>query len=381
MNVKNSGKKNNHVNELLKNFCLRRKPCEIEHSALKWSMQTGLSSIAYDYAINPTTDSGLINQLTASNLTSRFWFKTQLDSTKKIISVLNEQGVVPTLLKGISISTGYYPKPFYRMMRDIDILVDEVDIEKVEKLLQELDYEQRSTYSTEFYNSLHHTMPWQHRKNEIWVEVHKRLFPETSPCYSSPVFQFEVIKQEKVVDSFYGLKVYRLSKEFQLVYIATHWAERFKQTGGVFALLDAALIINKHDDEIDWGKITSWSNSPYVSNYVYLLFQYLRRSGFLKSSEKIDRHINGLQHSLGVVCVKILNSIIDKHIIAGKSFGRVFTVNNIEIIWLHLLEPSRGYMKILLLPVAIMFPKASKDRFNLKFQFSRLRTLLNFKKK
>ncbi|VAW97921.1 hypothetical protein MNBD_GAMMA23-2555 [hydrothermal vent metagenome] len=355
-------------------------PCEIDNSALKRSIQTGLSSIASDYVRTQTTDMVLAKLLTANKLTSQFWFQTQLDSAKNIVTKLNELGIVPTLLKGISISTSYYPKPHYRAMRDIDILVDAGEVRQVEEVLVTLGYKQHSTYSKEFYETLHHTMPWQHCKDEVWVEVHHRLFPKTSPCYNGPIFQLDVIRKERITDDFCGLRVYRLSKEFQLVYIATHWAERFKQSGGVFALLDVALIINKHDNELDWNKVVSWSNSPYVENYVYLLLQYLRKSELLNSSVKLDQHINSLQHSLGMVSRKILNSIIDNYILAGKPFGRILTVNNTEIIWQHLLEPSPSFSKVLLLPLVVIFPKGSKNKFNLKYQLSRFRTLLNYKK-
>jgi len=369
------------MNDLLKSFCVGLEKKNLDVDTLKWAVQTGLSSIALDYSnTNLINDISGCKNLTANNLTSQFWYQTQLNLTKQIISALNEQGIVPTLLKGISISTSYYPKPHYRTMRDIDILVDVREVDKVEEILSSLGYEQRSTYSKEFYESLHHTMPWQHCKEDIWIEVHKRLFPKTSPCYNSPVFQLDVVQNERLLDDFYGLKVYRLSKEFQIVYIATHWAERFKQIGGLFALLDIALIINKHNDELDWNKIISCSNSPHVSNYVYLTLQYLSKSGLLHSSVNIEQHVCRIKHTLGITSKAILNSIVNDYIFVGKPFGRALTVNNIAIIWRHLLEPSSSFVKVLLLPFVIIFPKGSNKKFDFKFQLSRIKSFLKFKR-
>lgn len=377
--LNNQKLQSNQLIDLLKSFCLGNKPVAINNDGVKWSIETGLSSIVADYGVsNPDGSTSFIEKLPAEKLTAQFWSQTQLTAIKKIVSELNAQGIVPTLLKGISISSSYYPKPHYRMMRDIDILVDVEEIDKVEKILPSLGYEQRSTYSKEFYSTLHHTMPWQHCKDEIWIEVHKRLFPKTSPCYNSPVFQLDIIQQEKIIDDFYGLKVYRLSKEFQIVYIATHWAESFKQHGGVFALLDIALIINKHNDGLDWDKIIQWSNQSYLSNYLYLLLQYLSRNGFLRRTENTNKCIAGLNHSLNLGVVSLLNYFINSYLLLGNKYGRVLTVNNTARIWTHLLEPSFSLVKVILIPVVIVFPKQGKDNFNIKLQLSRLKSLMNF---
>lgn len=369
----------NQLINVLQSLCLDTDKVDLDENTIKWAMQTGLSSIVFDYGNTQECSDSVIKNLVASKLTSQFWFQTQLNATKVIVQELNKQGIVPTLLKGISISTSYYPKPHYRTMRDIDILVDNDEVESFESILPKLDYEQRSTYSKEFYDSLHHTMPWQHCKDEIWIEVHKRLFPKTSPCCNAPVFQLEVIKKEIVIDDFYGLNISRLSKEFQIVYIATHWAERFKQISGVFALLDIALIINKHDSELDWNKIISWSNTPYVSNYVYLMLQYLKKSELVSSSSNIDKCLKKLNHTLGFGVGSILNAMINYYLMKGGAFSRVLTTDNVALLWKHLLEPSFGVKKIVSIPLAVIFPKNSNKRFDVAFQYSRFKSFLSFK--
>lgn len=370
----------NQLINVLQSLCLDTGKVDLDERAIKWAMQTGLSSIVFDYGNTQECSDSVIKNLVASKLTSQFWFQTQLNATKVIVKELNQQGIVPTLLKGISISTSCYPKPHYRTMRDIDILVDVDEVEAFENVLPTLGYEQRCTYSKKFYDSLHHTMPWQHCKDEIWIEVHKRLFPKTSPCYDAPVFQLDIIKNEICTDDFYGLKVSRLSNEFQIVYIATHWAERFKHIGGVFALLDIALIINEHDSELDWNKITSLSNTPYVSNYVYLMLQYLKKSELVSSSTNIDKCLKELNHTLGFGVVSILNAMINYYLMKARAFGRVLTINNVALLWTHLLEPSFSIKKIALIPLAVIFPKNFKKRFDIAFQFSRLKSLLFFRK-
>lgn len=366
----------NQIKVLLQSFCLAGDRVNIGTDDIDWLIKTGLSPIAESYAIFDDDDGLSKKKLSANNLNSKLWYQLQLSSAKEIVNKLNEIGVEVTLLKGISVSTELYLVPHFRVMRDIDLLVDEKDIERAEEILPALGFEQKSTYLYKFYERLHHTMPWQHRKYKIWIEIHKRLFPETSAGSQAKIFELNTIDSEKQKGDFYDLDVYYLSKEFQLVYIATHWAEKFKHIGGVFGLLDVAILVNNYSEELDWGKIIAWSNTRHVSDYVYIVLQYLIRNRFLKSTIKLEVHIGTITHTQSKASVWILNKLIDWYIVEGRHFGRVLSVNNVAILWQHLLEPENQFKKIVLIPFAIIFPRKSKKRFNLGFQFSRVMSLL-----
>ena len=363
--------------ELIRNFCLRLGKVALGEKTVSWAINNGYSTIASDYGIVPKK---LERYLTASSMTSKFWSQTQLNATKKIIAYLNKDGIEPTLLKGISISSDLYSQSYYRMMRDIDILFNESDVEKVEMALPVLGYEQRSTYSKEFYRGLHHTMPWQHCKDEIWIEVHKKLFPRTSKCYSSPSFQTDTFKKEIRPGDFFGLNVFRFSYEFQIIYIASHWAERFKKVGGVTGLIDVSLIINEHNDEIDWDKIIFLANTPNVVNFVYLMLSCISSSGFLKPNINITNHLKKMDHTLGVRSHRILITFVSRYIFNGMAYGRILTVNNVALIWKHLLGERSSWVKIFIMPVIVLFPKGQTNRFSLKFQYSRIKNFFKSSK-
>jgi len=364
------------IKKLLQSFCLDGERIKITAGDIDWLIKTGLSPIAAGYAAFDSEDDPGNKALGANNLNSKLWYQLQLNATKEIVSKFAEKGIAVTLLKGISVSEELYKTSPHRVMRDIDLLVDEEDLEQAEEILPTLGFEQTSTYSSEFYETLHHTMPWQHRKYKIWIEIHKKLFPNTSACCQAEIFTLNIIHSEKHKGDFHGMDVFYLSKEFQLVYIATHWAEKFKHIGGAFGLLDVALLINNYSEELDWDKIIAWSNIRYVSEYVYLVLQYLIRNQFLKSNIKPETQAKLLSHTQDKVSVWILNKMIDWYIIEGRSFGRMLSINNVAIIWRHLLEPGNPFKRIILIPVAIVFPRKSKKRFNLIFQFSRVMTML-----
>ena len=52
----------------------------------------------------------------------------------------NGIGIVPTLLKGIDYSHRYYPQGHWRVMRDVDLLIDEQDIDRAKDVLLELGH-------------------------------------------------------------------------------------------------------------------------------------------------------------------------------------------------------------------------------------------------
>lgn len=214
---------------------------------IDWAIQTRLGSVLIDHLETTHLPSEKVDSLKAEELTAKFWYQTQYQTTLELIAELNKYNIVPTLLKGMSVSTEFYPKAYFRSMRDIDILVEESEIEQVEKTMVDLGYKQSSPLPLPFYETHHHTIPWQHKTKDVWFEIHRRIFPDSSPSCSATVFKIDTLSSEKLIspiDSNHdSLKTYRLGYELQIIYIAAHWAESFKQTGGLFAFIDIALII------------------------------------------------------------------------------------------------------------------------------------------
>ena len=162
-------------------------------------------------------------QLKADKLTTRFWFQSQYEATLELASELNKVGVTITILKGMSVSTAFYPKPYYRNMRDIDLLVEQSELEQVAAIMQQLGYTQRSELPDSFYQTHHHTKPWQHPVKDIWFEIHTGLFPPSSAYSSAQVFSLQNINMEKYPQYLAETRVNRLGYELQVIYSALHW--------------------------------------------------------------------------------------------------------------------------------------------------------------
>lgn len=344
---------------------------------IDWCIQTRLGSVLIDHLETTHLPSEKVDSLKAEELTAKFWYQTQYQTTLELIAELNKYNIVPTLLKGMSVSTEFYPKAYFRSMRDVDILVEESEIEQVEKTMVDLGYKQSSPLPLPFYETHHHTIPWQHKTKDVWFEIHRRIFPESSPSSSATVFKIDTIKSEKIIspiDSNHdSLQTYRLGYELQIVYIAAHWAESFKQTGGLFAFIDIALIIN--NTKLDWNKLIKWSNELYIGNYVYILLSYLVKQQLVKDPQ-IKQHLKKINHNLSFIDIIILNKIITNYLLLGKPFGKFLSVDNINILWTLFISPKSAITKIILAPTYIIFPPNSDKKFNLLFQLSRVKNLL-----
>lgn len=345
----------------------------LSSKSINWLQQTRLGAALIDVFPTNNLPSKLVNKLKVDELTTKFWFQTQYQATLELVTELNKINITPTFLKGMSISTEFYPKPYYRNMRDIDILVEQHELKQVEQLMQTLGYEQKSHLPNTFYETHHHTKPWQHKMNDIWFEIHTRLVPESSPYYSTKVFSLTTINNNKHRNNIEGKEIYRLSPELQIIYIATHWAEEFKQTGGLFAFIDIALIIN--NTQLDWEKLIHWANEPYVANYFYITLSYLTRNNLVKDTS-VKQRLKRINHSLGFIDILLFNKLIDNYLLIGKPFGRILTINNISILWKLLLGTTPTYKKLILIPVYIVFPPQSNKKFELIFQLSRIKRLL-----
>jgi len=341
--------------------------------SINWLQQTRLSAALIDVCPTNNLPQKLIPKLNADELTTKFWFQTQYQATVELVTELKKIKITATLLKGLSISTEFYPKPYYRNMRDIDILVEQHELKQVEQIMLALGYEQKSHLPDEFYKTHHHTKPWQHKTKDIWFEIHTGLFPESSPCYSAKVFSLGNINEEKCPCFFEEKQIYRLGHELQVIYIAVHWGESFKQIGGLFAFIDIALIIN--NTQLDWEKLIQWADEPYIANTVYIILSYLVKNN-LVADVAIRQHLKRINHSLGFIDRLLLNKFIDNYLLTGQPFGRILTINNIGILWNLLLSPMSASKKLILIPVYIVFPPQSDKKFDLAFQLSRIKNLL-----
>src|SRR6185295_5446759 len=137
------------------------------------------------------------------------------------------------------------PEPHLRTMGDIDVLVDEASVPELESRLIELGYRPQSAYPPEFYEKHHHAVPLFHPRRRVWVEIHRGLFPASSPPGPDEVFSRQRVDAELEPGHFRGHRVNRLTGELQLVYVTAHWGFGFRRDRALVGMIDVSRLLDR----------------------------------------------------------------------------------------------------------------------------------------
>jgi putative nucleotidyltransferase-like protein len=314
-------------------------PTALEAAQVQWAIQTGLGPLLWytTHTAPGASASPLWPLIEGTHLAARLVTAEQFAAMEEIVEAC--RGRVPplTLLKGISIAEQYYPAPHLRLMRDIDVLVDEAGLSTVEATLTALGYRQESREPPAFYAAHHHSMPFFHPARRIWVEVHRGLFPPASDLVTQGLFSREALQQQCKLSAFQGHEVFRLSPELQLVYIAAHWGMEFQPIGGLIALLDAIYLLQRTAGALDWGRILAWMERSAAAGSLYLLLTYLDASHLIDLTPGILRDLRSRQRSLDAATLALAHWLINRYFVAGHSRGRVLSDYRLNVLWQTLL--------------------------------------------
>lgn len=316
---------------------------------IRWAIETGLGPLLRrSTAADPAARrSPLWPLVEGADLTARVIADEQLRALEEIIRACEGRTPPLTLLKGISICAQHYPERHLRLMRDIDILVEQAAVPTVETLLRQLGYYQPSAYPPEWLEGSHHNAPLFHPDTGIWVEVHRALFSANSEVASDRIFGPENLRAELSSSECQGQPVNRLSDELQLVYVATHWALGFQRVGGMVAMLDLIYLL-KNARALRWERIFDWLGGSVASAYVYLLLSYLDRHQLADIAPGVLHDLFSRQRSFGRTNLAILHALLDRYVTDGREFGGLVSARNFHRVWRSLLLPGPPSRNILL---------------------------------
>lgn len=318
----------------------------LNNRQVKWIIESGLGPFFWfaSQRDSKTEDSDNWRRIKAANLTTQLINEIQLETLSEIL--VRCKGRLPpiTLLKGSSTASELYPQPHLRVMRDLDLLVDPKDQPKLESILMEMGFRQRSTNSPEFYATHHHSMPFYHRLKGVWVEVHRGLFPASNELARLPVFSPSNITAELKPCRLKGIPVMRLSTELQLVYTASHWSMELKREGGLFALLDIIYLLRQGKKHIRWDVILNWVQDTVAGTHLYLALSYLYENNVIELDRKILTDLFERQRSFGILNLRIAHYLITRYLVAGKM--PIFA-GKVAVLWETLLRdqgPARNLL-------------------------------------
>lgn len=308
-------------------------------------------------------------QLISSDLTAKLITNSQLHALNEIINIASPMVDEIILLKGIATCQQYYPLPHLRIMGDIDLLVSDKDQSILENILFKMGYKQESNIAPKFYQTHHHSMPFYNEKNNIWIEVHTHLYPQSSAVIDDKLFEIQHIRNNCIPmnKNIYSKNIKCLCPELQLVYTCAHWAEDFNIHKGAVQLIDMLLLIKNNIKGLDWDKINRWTNNTASASYLYLLLSYLNKNNLIDVPDHYLKSLKLKNTNMAYINRSILFSIINRFLLDERHNRRFINNNVLSIIWETLLHPSSSTSNIIKLPYNIMFPPGSSDRYKLRF--------------
>lgn len=331
---------------------------EFDGAEIDWIVRSGLGPMGFDAAKGNAENlaSPHWSVLQAADLTARVIAGDQIEAMGEIIDAARGQVERLTLLKGVSLADECYPEFHLRPMRDIDVLVPRSCVPRLEGALRNLGYRQTRASRPGAYGAHHHTAPFFHAEKGVWVEVHHHLISAKNRSCGDPVFQLANVMAQSRPAVFRGREVYRLGAEFQLIYLAAHWAQEFHTVGGMIAAIDVIHLLNHHAGRLSWRMIFNWIEGSITASDLYLLLSYLDRRRLIDLPGDLLARLFLIQRRFGSWSLKAAHSLMDRYMLEGRDFGGVMSRRNLSVAWQTLLLPIPSPFKLLLIPLNLCMP-------------------------
>ena len=165
--------------------------------------------------------------------------RNQVYAISQLLKAFEENGIDHMPLKGTLLKP-LYPKSELRCMSDADILIKPEQYEAIRSIMLKLGY-------TEGLESDHEYI-WK-KENFFTAELHKRLIPSYNKDYYE--YYGDGWQLGKIVNGY----CYAMTDEDQLIYLFTHFAKHYRDSGiGIRHLIDLEIYLKKKP-ELDFAYI------------------------------------------------------------------------------------------------------------------------------
>lgn len=346
----------------------------LERRAVDRTFEAGLGPIlAYVTRNSGPVPSAYADDIQAADLTARLLTAELFDALEDVLAATNAVGLRPVLLKGCSTARRYYPEPQLRTMCDIDLLVSPAEFVPVESQLRAMGFRQRSAKPVTWFDRHHHSMPFWHPQRDVWLEVHTGPFPPHYPLARDPRFSLDALAPMLLPVDVGGHAARVMSHELQLVYTGSRWSEIVNTQRGVFPILDAALLLRRQGDTLDWDRVCAMVDGSWAATALRLMLGYLDRWQLATVPHDVLRRLAASDRYSDRLSIGLLHQLITTFVIRGRRPGPILTRRNLRIIWSTLMRPQRPWTKFMALPMNLMFPPDREDRFDLAHAAHRLR--------
>lgn len=289
---------------------------------LRWAVDGGLGPLLHRaiQAAPERITAARREMLHGADLTARIVHGTRVDCAVNVIDTCARLGVVPTLLKGISISEQHYPTGHWRPMSDIDILAPAEAYADIETELLASGFTRSLDGHSE---DSHHGPPLYDAGHRVWVELHRQLFPKSSGLQQGMIFSPEQVAQSAVASTFRGRPVRRLNNELQLVYVAASWIWDITlcKIHPTFlpALFDLVYLNRSVDGGFNWEGILSRLDNETAVASTYTLLSWLQRNELIDCPILLE--LARRQTLSGPFQHRLMQATIDRYLVSGRPWN------------------------------------------------------------
>lgn len=272
------------IDELLL-YCLRVVPDEMGDGGLEalsssdWEIlleasgQHGVAPLLYhrlktvhsDIPI-PANVTGRLRQAYLENAARNMGLYYQLG---KLLKLFRRDNISVIALKGAHLATAVYRDIALRPMGDIDLLVKQRDLLRVQEILVEQGY----IASTEDTGCAQEHLPPYYKKGSLPVEIH---FHIVGPPFSLRV-DVEKLWVRAQMSSIQGIEVLTLCPEDLLLHLCMHISLHHTFDNGIRPLFDISQTVEHYAETLDWEQLLDRSKEWGVSRCVSLPFFFAKR--------------------------------------------------------------------------------------------------------
>jgi len=210
---------------------------------------------------------------------------------KKILMRCYKSEIEIVLLKGGQLGHTDYPRFSLRPMEDIDLLVKGSDKLRIINLMLEMGfslYHTGETCDKFFIRGV--SKPRREKTHKpIFVEVHSNLQVPIRLNRSFSVDMDEFWNGAQV-DHVHGFPFLQLRPTYNLIYLCTHFAEHYFSR--LIWAYDIALLIHRHGEEIDWGKLEDLCNGMKIRSPLYYSLSLCRELFQIPMPEKVLKSLS-----------------------------------------------------------------------------------------
>lgn len=197
------------------------------------------SPVYYGALADPSfMKSEVFSAFTEANVSCVGISERQIYIASELKKIFIENGISFLPIKGIVLKK-LYAYPEMRTMSDIDVLIKPEEYDKIREALMAAGYFEGIESD--------HELHW--KKDDVFIELHKRLIPSYNEDYYD--YYGDGWRVAKPV----GGGEYCMSDEDFFIYIFTHFAKHYRDSGaGIKYVTDFYLYLKKHEN-LDFGYI------------------------------------------------------------------------------------------------------------------------------